>query len=617
MGYWSQYTFSGGLNTDNLNAESSLTKAVDAFIDRNGEIRKRGGKTLVGDLITDASYQSLNAFLPQDNTVPGAHFVSVPGTTDSFKTRITGGSSFTSVSSTYRWDNKTTPLSEFDIELFDYPTWTTDGTELFFPNKYNGTILRWSGATMSSNYNTGTVSGTAGNSYVTGSGTSWIGNVTPNSYFIPPTGDEVYRVTGVFSDTELLLDRPLQTTISSSSSYYVTPIAPVTVIGVDGWESGTLQNAVSVWAVGARPAFHAGRLFISGPFEESSESSGGSKGYRALRERIRWSALPGETQSGASSHTGVDYWEADAYADVEPGLGGEIQALVSYGNELLIIKSSATFVLRGAVSTDGSPIGATIDLVSDSIGISNPQAVERTRVGVVLANSEGAFVYSNGRLSPLTHGRVSKEWDTYAPHYSVSGIRDRVVFMNPVQSYALVWDTRLDTFTTQSHASGCSKLVSTYTSTGALEYECGVQSGRVSNWRTDLAPDDTRKNDTGSTTTPRLNIQTKPFALNGKRPFKGRVNNVFVDAYVADAASDDPALSVKLLHGRADDATQATDTHNDVLTENTRDEVFRYPIEGAVDASHAYVNVYQNSGMPAAAVSVFGLGAEFTEVDRV
>lgn len=616
MGYWSQRVFDGGLNTDNLLSEGTLSWMEDAMLDKRGRLVKRSGHRKIGDTFADGNTSGINAFLPYTSltALQGGHLISKTGSPTQFLTRKHSSSTWISLPTAFIWDNKTVALTSHNMSSGGtFASWAHTGEEIVFTGGF--TLMRWGGSTITSNYTTGTVSGTAGNEYVTGSGTSWSAstNAIPGSYFIPPTGDEVYRIVSVASTTELILDRPLQTTISGGSSYYITAFAPVTVSGVAGWSHSSLQNAIYLGSPAVnipRPAMHQNRLFVAAPIEDDTAGSG-STVSKTYGSRIRWSALPTEVQSGASSHVGIDYWEANAYIDVAPGIGGPIQALVSLDNELLIIKTSAIFSLRGTVATDGTDLGAEVVLVSDTIGASYHNGACATPLGVVITNETGAWVYRNGSLRSLTEGRVETLWKDYAFYVNVSWIGDRIVFVDGSASYDLVYDMKRDVFFLFTMEEYHGPFVSTYSTAGLLEGHVSVQSDRCLDWSQDHLQG-ALNNDSGSTTCPCFLITTQPVSLNGKSPFRGRVNNVFLDAYMLRSGSESPSLDLSIYHYRS--GSETATSVSDVLTYGSYDVVKRIPVDGTRASSSARISVSEDSANDSAMkVELYGLGVEFEE----
>jgi hypothetical protein len=81
-------------------------------------------------------------------------------------------------------------------------------------------------------YSTGTIAVSNGSAAVTGTGTAWVGNVSPGSIIIMPNGD-VYFVQSVNSNTSLTLSRAYAGTSQTGQSYDIAPTGGITAALVE------------------------------------------------------------------------------------------------------------------------------------------------------------------------------------------------------------------------------------------------------------------------------------------------------------------------------------------------------------------------------------------------
>ena len=77
-------------------------------------------------------------------------------------------------------------------------------------------------------YSTGTATFTNSSATVTGTGTSWIANVSIGDAIHAPDG-RAYEITGIASDTSLTIDPAYQATTATDAAYKVQPTRGVTL----------------------------------------------------------------------------------------------------------------------------------------------------------------------------------------------------------------------------------------------------------------------------------------------------------------------------------------------------------------------------------------------------
>lgn len=520
--------FSRGLHTDSLGVEGALLEAQDVVILRDGELRKRGGKPNISTVTGGASAYSFGYGICSAFGV-GVLASFSDGTNYRFNGRKQGASSFTSFG-TSRLNSAGATPSGFGYGppsfMFSHQGEIIAGSTAYAP-------VRWCGSAKS-RYATGTVSTTSGSTTITGSGTTWSGNVEAGMFLHINSGtllQRTFKIVSVASNTSLTVDQAPDATVAGVG-YSALPLGAVT-------SSSSMWGGGSYWPQADAMCSHQGRIF-AGSVQDSASAN--------QDERVRWSATPSET---SGKFIGCDYWHANGYTDIGVGVGGSIVALISYGGELLVFKEGAVFVLRGVVSTDGSDLGARVEIVSQNHGLGNWKSVAASPIGVVFVDGTGAHVYQGGSIRPLTRGRIQRWWDANMSSYpAVSVVGSRIIFCLPTQSGGLstaaVYDYEADVWTTQVLSSVYGGIVQSYTSTSpiALEYEMGlrVEGDAVDDWAGDFST--SQSVDAGGTVTPDLQVVTHPIALSdpvgNARPVR-----VDVNGYASGAA-----LDVSIIPGR-------------------------------------------------------------------
>lgn len=214
-------TFDQGLVTDTIGVEGALLQAQDIWIDRKGELRKRGGKGDLGALPTNMTDVFVAGFLPTVAPFTANRFLIVglvSGQNHAYAGDLSGGTiTWTSLGVEAGWENGTgltigTPSS---ITAWDNELIVVVG---------NGNGFRWSGSKKAA-YSTGTVAMTSGDATVTGTGTTWTTNVEAGMYL--HVGDDdvgqsgAFRILSVTDNTHLELEfAPTFSNTISGANYY-------------------------------------------------------------------------------------------------------------------------------------------------------------------------------------------------------------------------------------------------------------------------------------------------------------------------------------------------------------------------------------------------------------
>lgn len=491
MAFWFQDRFDGGLNERHELAPNSLSVLTNAYVSDDGTITKRGGKSVVqtldvgaaADTAADSLLHGGETFYLFKDSSAGTVSVVDPLVSD---TPMTGlkwyHASWTSLSFAATPMRKSHALIDSNTML-----WGDKG------------LYCWN-MTDRVGYSTGTVAGTAGTAVVTGTGTTWSNaNAGATQFFIIESSNpQVYRIESVDSTTQITLDRNLDTS-PAGANYTIQSIAPVTTPETT-LKSSTANNT-NMLGVGAF-AYHQGRLF----FEDEDGN-------------LRWSALPDEVHATDSSAKGISYQELNAYITIK----GDIRALVSYGQELLIFTSNSVLALRGDVSTDGADLGAYVAQVHGFAGVPHSDAVTETPLGLVFLHSSGPYLYRDGQAVPFGQDVV----DARASGDGASvGVVDatqspRIVFGSGVGNVMYEYDVKNGTWAKQQFDS--TKKLSHPVGAG-YSFEHGV--GSLVSWEGDRSTSAVA--DGTSTTQPVMTVTTQPIPMSRSGVKPGRVNKILV-----------------------------------------------------------------------------------------
>lgn len=408
-----------------------------------------------------------------------------------------------------------------------------------------GAPVRWAGSLKAAT-STGSVSTTAGSRVVTGVGTSWLTTAERGMYlyFSSTAGNGLYhrgfRIERVNSDTELVVDADPGYTVSGVA-FTISPVGKVaSPAGVFTSDAGG-----SYFPHALVTGSHQNRLV--GAY--TRELIPGSSGGKWHPHRIRWSALPHEIDGRGGvnkKHVGMDYWHPNAFIDVAPGVGGdEITGVVSIGNALLVLKETAVCAVRGVLATDGSDLGASVDVVTTGFGCIGRNAWDICERGVVFADSTGAYVSDGNSVSDLTQGSIREEWRDrgWQSSLCVSAVGNRVVFQDENNCY--VYDFETGTWSTQS-GFVYGRIVDVQASNGSPLYELGCL--RFGNAAHDWAGDYSRQGarDPGSTTSPDFVISTHDITPGDDDiASAGRIQSIRVLASIAPVVAGATVLRVK------------------------------------------------------------------------
>jgi len=197
-----QQSFSAGIYRGRLAPDASVYDAVNALINDEGLMYRRGG----------SEYESTS---------------DAPGTLlNLFDAHLAGGQR-----TVYWWsggfgqlDGASAPatISTASIPAASTPVAITDGTAVMIGTAYSGGwLIYYAGSRKTATYSTGTVSVTAGSTSVTGAGTSWAANLDPGMFLDSSSGIGVIK--SVESDTALTLRVPWSGSTAAGAAYAAAP----------------------------------------------------------------------------------------------------------------------------------------------------------------------------------------------------------------------------------------------------------------------------------------------------------------------------------------------------------------------------------------------------------
>lgn len=618
--------FSRGMMPDQIGARDSAAMIMDGVVDRAGEVRLRGAKTAYGNVAANSSdAPTSGAFLSESNNIglggsearaPLHAFGSRSSLSGAGTNSIylnTGTSTYTAVEDgTYA-----TGQGAFSDNWSPSPHVTVHDSEFIFCplSPVNG-AFKWAGS-VRADYSTGTVSTTSGDKTITGSGTTWTTNVEAGQYIQiyksdNDLEDRFFRITDVTSNTSLEVDvAPDEST--SGNAYIATKIGQV----AEGPTAGLFAGVSGRGAGGRTACSHQGRLYFGRTFEGSNNEHNFEIPYR-----VRWSGLPNETSGKYGS---LDYWQSNAYIDVYPGIGGSITGISSLGSSLIILKESAVFSLTGDVSSDGTDLGARLDIVSTDTGCPGLSAFASSRMGLVWANRSGVWLLDGGSVVNLVEGRIrglyrEKSASADSEKFTVSAVGDRIIVQLASGENTFVLDTNTGAWTMQD-AALYSKILDVRDTSGDLVGEIGGQlvstTAYFDKWDTDLSS--SGGTDSQSSTTPALKLVTQPIELSDGGLPVGRPSAVYVDGFIREAASTDPYIAVSLLYGAsgADTGEEAAVALAKTITEGTYEDVHRIPVDAGDAKRRRQVRVVLESEVGSGECKVYGVWLAATAAETV
>lgn len=597
--------FHRGLVTDDIGVDGALLEANDIWIDRRGEIRKRGGKgQVLSSLITNGTTCLRHFFHPD----LGGAFVAYDASTYQMVKLNIAATAATTIGPFSTKDHNNTVLTGSSNATADYPSQSAVfDDEIVFGNNLSKAVTRWCGCTQDY-YNTGTIALADGSTTVTGSGTTWVaGHV--GAYMYINTGsvnERVFRVISVDTVAQTLtLDAvPITGSSPSGVSYGLNPIGRVS--SPDGVFYAV--GAAGVNYVGSSVLeSHRGRLFVADMYDSSGQDRVG---------RIRWSAIQGES---SDKFVGIDYWHANGYLDIGDAVG-QIRIMKSFQGQLLVVGSQGVGVLSGDFATDGTDLGARFDLLRVEPFTNIWWVAGVTPLGVVWAGGRGLNIWDGASISSLTDGAVGQFWrqeEAGVSTVSISSVPNRIIvqiYGSPTLVYYIeqgVWVTQ----TRDSSVYGHTEVHHYPTSGAASGYEVAAQySGNaIDDWSADHTT--ANKNDIGNTSAPRIAVTTHPVSL-ADHSWNARPQLVHVDGHIEDAASDNPTLDVKLIAG--DEGTSAggeADITVGSIAEGTYSTPHRLRVGGAPPAPSYRVNIEQTNA--AADARIYGISLDVSGVNRV
>lgn len=530
--------FSKGKITDRTDVPGALWWATDVVYWR-GVPCKRGAKVSID--ATNASPAVTSSFGHAEEPDLGGLLSVYDGASYKLLTRSPAGTNWSELG--LRYATAFEPIEGYD----NYQQFARVGDELVSTTGFNlgGAGVRWAGSTKAA-YSTGTVSSTAASRTITGVGTLWSANAEAGMFFTfeDSSGTSLYqrtfRITKVTSNTVLVLDAAPDESVAGKA-YHIGPVGRLSA------PTGIFASAVGTsdipQATGLNIAAHQSRCILG--YTRERVTLGSSLDYKWFPHRIRWCSLASES---SAKFVGLDYWQANAYLDVAPGVGIEIRGIHSLGGRLMVIKDDALCAVDGALSSSGADLGASVDVVATGVGAIGRYAHDVGPRGLVFADEYGAYLYNGGSIVDLTLGRIKREWSDQGWQNTmvVSCIGNRAVFQDANNCY--VYDFASETWTEQN-GFVYGRICDVLDTTGAPLYELGaLKSGNETHdWAGDYDVDVVSSADPGSALYPAMTIATHDIAVGDEAASEtGRVQGIYLRATV-DTAGVAPDIDVSVL----------------------------------------------------------------------
>lgn len=581
-------SFHKGMMPDIIGATDSLVDIVDGWIDRVGEIRKRGGKSLYETAIVGSISKPGRGEVLWSTYKGDADWAVAWAGDNGVIAKTAGGAAGNPFA--LGAGNNIVSATQYDRHI----VFGSDGT---VTGPYGGVSWIWAGA-MTAPAGVDTVTVTAGSKDISGV----TPGVTPGVFvrftsgiggFPLPEDDKIFYTVVAVNGSVATLDREPHVAPGAGPAIYstygriyiATTGAPDQIVG---------NNAIHVCT-------HNDRLFLGNIVDDPT---GGSK--------IRWSGTFND-QSPVNNRTGFHLWPSGAIIDVFPGVGGEITGLHSFGGSLVILKNRAAFILRGDVATGSYDLGASLDKITERSGAEIPGASTVSPIGVAWADRAGLFIWNGSNISVVSGGRIDSLWrDRFGdnPPTVLSATSDRIIMQNDVGA-TIIYDFDKDLFIEQNAGSFTNILEAPgglELSVETLAVGSPVADTRIIGWHDDFSS--SLENDTNHTDKPRLKFITQP--LSPTMPFyTDRPNKLLVSGYIDDTGGDEPYMEASIIHGRNEleesgDAVQVLEYR---FRKRGYDNTERIPIPGTNDRPAQRFKLEQiNSAQD---IRIYGIGVEY------
>lgn len=313
--------------------------------------------------------------------------------------------------------------------------------------------VRWAGVAGDTEYATGTVSGTMGQTTITGAGTTFTSAHVGRYLLIDDatSGMRAFRIIAFTSTTVLVLDRALPSTFAGKS-FRISPVSWWSV--APGTFGAGDYVTPATHAAGAKNFLNARDVtqHLARPFVVDTIDADGLR----YPERCRWGATEFETDAlfgGDGEWGGAEYFHPNAFVDVAPGRGGaQLLAVRSLGSMVLFFKERAVFALRGFVETDGRDVGAVVEPITLEVGLTYGEPVVTefgcffmSRKGVYLITEQGQVVCVTDRDGVRNAYKEIGESSALAPPTTLSWTGRRLVIQNTETRADAVTNNRANT----------------------------------------------------------------------------------------------------------------------------------------------------------------------------
>lgn len=161
--------------------------------------------------------------------------------------------------------------------------------------------------------------------------------------------------------------------------------------------------------------YHQGRLFLA----NGSKLSWSGTVDETLQLTANGTFASGTSSTSVTTATTADWgiefthlslYSASGYLNVFPQIGGDIVGLVSFNDELLILKRGGLFRMVGSVSYDGASNALDLQCISNSAGPEGHFSWAETPQGIIFTWNDGIWMYDGNELQEISRGTISQSY---------------------------------------------------------------------------------------------------------------------------------------------------------------------------------------------------------------
>ena len=379
QGDFSLGAFAVGSSPEKLPAGASLGLG-NMIVDDEGSVRRRGGCEYVTDEL--AAFDDLPLLL-WDGVLAGGQRT-VLGTEDGLFVVDAAGTAVQQVHASVAVDRPVLPV--VIAGLLVIPVLLTGESHIAF----------YGGSRETADYSTGTVAVTNGSKTVTGTGTTWLGNVDPGMIFTHTDSGERMVVKSVESNTSLTLTDPFRGATDASSNYICERVSVQSTSGWTGANEASMTSPPPVATVANRLvlAVDSKIYFGNGP----DPTTGG----------VRW----GEVMPVDNRH--------------EMPAGADVSALRALGDRLFTFTTAGVFIVSGMaqeiVAPDGSPQHRVDRYSEDVVALGGGAGITTWRDSLVVPASDDVYLMDGfARPVPVSTSARAEWRELVAQGYQAGG----------------------------------------------------------------------------------------------------------------------------------------------------------------------------------------------------